>query len=189
MCTLHSRLTLSDARNTPNLENLGHSSRNFCLDCLSDSLCGSRIKHTWRGKTRKPRLGKMLPYWRRILHHIYGNRRRGSGHQQLPYCGPFDSYCTLTQALKTTKTNPKLTLKSHLPYYVDLYLDTGVRPRALFHILTWILRSAMDPAWHATSIQILTVWRVQRRSIVRQNRNPWVGRRDGSMMFGTALNL
>ncbi|KAI1073638.1 hypothetical protein F5B20DRAFT_587050 [Whalleya microplaca] len=43
--------------------------------------------------------------------------------------GLFDHNCKLTQAVTTTKLNKKITLKGHLPLYVDLYVDDYIRPR------------------------------------------------------------
>lgn len=43
--------------------------------------------------------------------------------------GLFDNTCTLTQAFKTIKTNPKITLRGHLPLYVDLHVDDYIRPK------------------------------------------------------------
>ena len=41
----------------------------------------------------------------------------------------FSSDCTITDAKLVDKTDPKITLKGHLPYYVDLYVDTDIHPR------------------------------------------------------------
>jgi hypothetical protein len=42
--------------------------------------------------------------------------------------GLFDNNCNLLQAIMSTKTNPKLTLKGTLPNYVDLLIDTSALP-------------------------------------------------------------
>lgn len=41
----------------------------------------------------------------------------------------FDNNCDLKQVLMTSKNNPKITLKGHLPYYVDLWVDDSIHPR------------------------------------------------------------